>query len=528
MYNLFIVDDEEVVRKGIRELLQTSSTEYVICGEAADGELALPMIQELKPDILITDIRMPFLDGLELCKIVREKMPWIHLLILSGHDEFEYARQAVSLGVDEYILKPVTMPQLLSSLAKTTHKIEEERSFYFSVGSEDTQSHERNVLVAHLLNSLLDETFSVKDALSRSEKLGLQLTARQYTVCCLDVRAKQETSDALLRHQFSILLDRTLEGRKDVLWASRGDQFILILKAGESSTVLESAYETAQSLKHETDRLLDADLSVGIGSVASRLSELPQSYQDAKRSLGGLLGHPHGSILSALDLEHGLFPKFDFTEAVPLADRLRHVSLEDVDFLLEHHFGAAKDEDQSSFLYRYYLLADLVVSSMRLLQSFGGELPTALREANNGESLTKAATSYAETMNYSRTLVKAVIEQRDRKQGMRYGEELQHAKEYIRAHYADNDLSLNTVAAEVGFSPNHFSTVFSQQMGQTFVEYLTHFRVEQSKRLLRETDMKLADIAYAIGYSEPHYFSYIFKKYTSISPSVYRSQMQHQ
>lgn len=89
-------------------------------------------------------------------------------------------------------------------------------------------------------------------------------------------------------------------------------------------------------------------------------------------------------------------------------------------------------------------------------------------------------------------------------------------------------LSLNTVADEVGFSPNHFSTVFSQQMGQTFVECLTRFRVEQSKRLLRETDMKLADIAYAIGYSEPHYFSYIFKKYTNISPSVYRSQMQHQ
>ena len=88
MYQLFIVDDEEVVRKGIRELLQSAENQYAICGEASDGELALPMIQELKPDILLTDIRMPFLDGLELCEMIRAKMPWVHILILSVHDEF--------------------------------------------------------------------------------------------------------------------------------------------------------------------------------------------------------------------------------------------------------------------------------------------------------------------------------------------------------------------------------------------------------------------------------------------------------
>ena len=377
MYQLFIVDDEEVVRKGIRELLQSAENQYAICGEASDGELALPMIQELKPDILLTDIRMPFLDGLELCEMIRAKMPWVHILILSGHDEFEYARKAVSLGVDEYILKPVTMPQLLGSLEKTARKIEEERASYFTgLDTENASARKRGVMVSHFLNELLDEVFSASDALARAEKLGLSLAARQYLICCLDIRSDTgDVSESLLRRQFCLLLGRMLDEREDILWCGRGDGFLLLLKAGENDGLLETAYETAQALKHEAERMMNASLSAGIGSIVPRLSELPRSYQDARRSLGGLVGQPHGSILSALDLEHGLFPQFDFTEAVPLAERLRHVSQEDIDFLLEHHFGSAREENGSSLLYRYYLLADLVVSSMRLLQSIDAEQP---------------------------------------------------------------------------------------------------------------------------------------------------------
>ena len=527
MYNLFIVDDEEIVRKGIRELLQSAENEYTVCGEAPDGELALPMIQELKPDILLTDIRMPFLDGLELCRIVKAKMPWMHLLILSGHDEFEYARQAISLGVDEYILKPVTMPQLLSSLQKTGRKIEDERAFLLSgAGQESNSSRSREMRIDHFFNELIDEPISASDALARAETLGLSLTAHQYLICCLNVSPAAETPDKLLRRQFRTLLDRLLENRSDILWASRGDDFILLLKAGESDSLLDNAYETAQALRHETERMLNAQLSAGIGSCVARLSELSRSYWEARRSLGGLSGHPHGSILSTLDLEHGLLPQFDFTEAVPLAERLRHIAPEDIDLLLEHHFGSARDEDQSSLLYRYYLLADLVVSSMRLLKSIGAGQPVLLREAGNSKNLTRYVVTYADTLQFAHQLIEEVIAQRDQAQGIRYGEELQRARDYIRLHFADSNLSLNTVAAEVGFSPNHFSTVFSQQMGQTFIEYLTRYRIEQSKKLLREGDLKLSDITYAIGYSEPHYFSYIFKKYAGISPSVYRKQAQ--
>ena len=109
---VFLVDDEIVVREGIRESFPWEDTPYVLVGEAPDGEMALPMIRDTNPDIVITDIRMPFMDGIELCRIIRSQMPWIGIIILSGYDEFEYARQAISLGVCRYLLKPSDLEEL--------------------------------------------------------------------------------------------------------------------------------------------------------------------------------------------------------------------------------------------------------------------------------------------------------------------------------------------------------------------------------------------------------------------------------
>ena len=118
MYKIFIVEDEFLVREGIRNKINWENTQFMLSGEASDGEMALAMIQEIKPDILVTDIRMPFMDGLELSRIVKRTLPWIHIIILSGHDEFEYARDAISIGVDEYILKPINSSILLATLEK--------------------------------------------------------------------------------------------------------------------------------------------------------------------------------------------------------------------------------------------------------------------------------------------------------------------------------------------------------------------------------------------------------------------------
>ena len=127
MYSVFLVDDEPIVLEGIRTKIDWEAAGFTFAGEATDGELALSMIHEIKPDILITDIKMPFMDGLELSAAIKKTQPWIKIIILSGHDEFEYAKKAISIGVEDYLLKPFTSEEVTASLKKIAAQIEKER-----------------------------------------------------------------------------------------------------------------------------------------------------------------------------------------------------------------------------------------------------------------------------------------------------------------------------------------------------------------------------------------------------------------
>ncbi|MBN1304658.1 MAG: response regulator, partial [Anaerolineales bacterium] len=126
-YKVFLVEDEIVTREGIRDNVNWKSAGFEFCGEAADGETAVPLIEAAQPDILITDIKMPFMDGLQLSKIIRTQMPWVKIIILSGHDEFEYAQKAVTIGATEYLLKPISSGELLKAMKRISDLLDQEK-----------------------------------------------------------------------------------------------------------------------------------------------------------------------------------------------------------------------------------------------------------------------------------------------------------------------------------------------------------------------------------------------------------------
>ena len=183
MMRIFIADDEEIIRDGIRNCIEKEQGRFLFAGEAPDGEMALPMLMEMKPDVLITDIRMPFMDGLELAKVVRRTMPWLRIVFLSGHDEFEYAQKAVSLHADAYLLKPVSSAQLLETLGQVAEQIEQEQQQLRSEGANSRSEHEEDVLREHFLNDLLSGSVPTAEAAVQGERWGLLLTAKQYLVC---------------------------------------------------------------------------------------------------------------------------------------------------------------------------------------------------------------------------------------------------------------------------------------------------------------------------------------------------------
>ena len=201
---VFLVDDEIVVREGIRESFPWDDTSYVLVGEAPDGEMALPMIRDTNPDIVITDIKMPFMDGIELCRIMKTQMPWIGIIVLSGYDEFEYARQCIQLGVREYMLKPINSDALKETLDKVSEQLKAERNTFVHAASLRARMESGGKLVKEkLVGSLFNNEAAPKDApdvLTQLSTMGCPVPAAFYTVidaAFAPVEEGQAVADAL-------------------------------------------------------------------------------------------------------------------------------------------------------------------------------------------------------------------------------------------------------------------------------------------------------------------------------------------
>ena len=453
MMRVFIADDEEIIRDGIRNCIEKEQGRFLFAGEAPDGEMALPMLMEMKPDVLITDIRMPFMDGLELAKVVRRTMPWLRIVFLSGHDEFEYAQKAVSLHADAYLLKPVSSAQLLETLGQVAEQIEQEEQQLRSAGENSRSEHEEDVLREHFLNDLLSGSVPTAEAAVQGERWGLLLTAKQYLVCI--VRLPENA----VQEQVRALTERLCGEESEVCAFFRGSRRLVLLLRGETEeAVRETAYEFCQNLRHELCQVLGWNALCAIGAPVSRVSALPESYCTAKDTLLQASACADDGVFGSTDFA-GVQHEFDFSAGGSLADKLRHAAPEGTKACAAEVLGR-----MTRLCYRH--------------------------------------------------------------QNVRYSAEISRAKEFIRENYADSGISLHMVAAEVGFSPNHFSTVFSQETGQTFVEYLTAVRIEAAKHLLTEGNSRMSDIAFDVGYQDSHYFSYLFKKHVGVSPREYRSRSE--
>ena len=183
MYSVFLVDDEPIVLEGIRTKIDWESSGFTFAGEATDGEIALSMIHELKPDILITDIKMPFMDGLELSAAIKKIQPWIKIIILSGHDEFEYAKKAISIGIEDYLLKPFTADDILTSLKKVAAHIDKERMQVSDINrlKEELKSHDK-LLQKEFLGNLVHGSADMTNIVQKCQELGINLISRYYKV----------------------------------------------------------------------------------------------------------------------------------------------------------------------------------------------------------------------------------------------------------------------------------------------------------------------------------------------------------
>ncbi len=531
-HNVFFVDDEVIIRDGFRNLINASNT-FSVCGEAADGEMALTLMQDLKPDILITDIKMPFMDGLELARIVKKTMPWIHIIMLSGHDEFEYARKSISIGVDEFLLKPICSSDIIKALNKSVEIIESERAREVNKHKLDEQIKSVSALVRNqMLDELITGSINTSETIKRAEQLDIALFASHYLTMLVEMPISSDSSNSNSSNKFlsaRSLLENILSEYSEVIhFYQSSDRLVLIVKGSEPDAMNETAYILARAITLSLLKKLDYIVYVGIGGIVRRISEISVSYSQAQKACKHIHFVKSTQIASIDDISpQEASINFESLANASIYEKLKYTKIKDAQKLATDYLKDIDETGKTSLLFSNYIIIDILVSATRYVKELGGNPKEILPPLADEKHILSIYDGKAENLNkIILEIIANTLAYRDKCASSKHANTIKKAQEYMKSHFQNASISLNTVAKEVSISPNYFSTIFSQETGETFIEYLTSLRMKKSVELLNDTKMNLADIAFAVGYSEPHYFSYLFKKYWGQSPGSFRNKQK--
>ncbi|WP_077613152.1 response regulator transcription factor [Clostridium sp. Marseille-P2415] len=534
MVKIFLAEDEKIVREGIKNGIAWEKYGFEFAGEAPDGELAYPLIIKSKPDILLTDIRMPFMDGLELAEMVKKELPDLHIMFFSGYDDFEYAKRAIKIGAADYLLKPVSSSQLLEALERMSETIMQEKSeknykLEFLKQQEERKRIERD----RLFDTIISGKLSLQEILLKGREHNLTLSAPMYNLILFQARVSDN------QEQYSdegVIFDRRLKdelnGRMDIIGFNRLTEGYAFLIMGNDAEDLESKVAAyGKRLIRLVESCPGMEYFGGIGVPVRRLSELRACFKAASRAYASRYMLEYNQLLTAdaavrlrddsgsISLEGMDMTKLS-RDIVP--NFLKNGSVPEVKYFVEEYLEACGNNFKS-LIFRQYILMDVYLAVIGFVTQLGFEPEQVLKEFGDVKTLQPCVGSGEAAVKYTRDILTKAVVFRTTCSQKKYRLVLEKARDYIASHYKDEDISLNVVASSVNISPNHFSTIFSQEMGITFVEYLTKVRMEAAKELLLKTDLRTSEIGYQVGYKDPHYFSYIFKKTHGITPKAFRS-----
>ena len=540
MLKIFLAEDEVIVRETIKRMIPWENLGFELVGEAADGEMALPLLLRQKPDLLITDIKMPFMDGLTLAKVAKKEIPGLKVVILSGYDDFNYAKQAINIGVEDYLLKPITKNALIERLTEIRSRYEHEKTQkeYYEKFHREMQAYEKNSS-RDFFEALVSGSMDMMEIYRRSEKLGLDIVAEAYNVliftmnCEEDFSGQREGYSEWEAESLKLLEEFFSENTSAMLFRCNIFSYGVLIK-GQKETIGENT----RSCVSEIQRILDRKEQkrqwfVAAGEPVERLSQIQKSYYSASRAFSqrylydeNILYYDEMASMEKKNVtedDSTYLQKVDVNALNPaiLQKFLSNGLLEETENFVKDYFYAIGQEPLESLVFRNYVTLNVRFSVMSFLKEIGCDTRT-LEQEDTEDVLSESSKSLENAIAYAEKIISQAIALRDQNSGNKNRSILKTAVDFIDSHYMEEDMSLNKAANAANVSANHSSALFSQNMGQTFIEYLTNLRMNKAKEYLRCTSMRSSEIAGEIGYKDAHYFSYLFKKTQGMTPSDYR------
>lgn len=527
-YKVLLVDDEEEVRNAIEQRINWEELGFEVIGKAQNGVKAMEIAEKLQPDVVITDIKMPYMNGLELARNLKEENPGVRILILTGFDEFEYAKEAVHLEIEEYILKPVNANELSECLKRLKNVLDKEREEKLNVRKlEQYYTDSLPVLQTNFFCSLVEGRISDSEINKYLNDYQISLPG-SYFCCAVFHTSENHVPDGMTPLLLSISVQREVKekfrGKWDCRYFSYLGNIVMVANLGKEDEITRLTDDCDRFCKW-ADRFFGAVVTAGIGKVCNEVSNLRFSYEGAWEALSYRVIYGSGCSINIADIApkgQGLSMQPD---DINMNDVFKAVHIgvrEDIEHAVFSLVKELKDNAKTIMQYNFTVL-EIVGHLYRFcgnnhmkFEDHAGEIKNAYEEITKMDESALMAWLVRVALSISDELKNA------RNSSLRYL--ISEAKNIVRDEYTDADLSLDTVCSKLGVSNSYFSSIFKKEVGISFITYLTDYRMQQAVHLMLETNEKNYEIAEHVGYEDANYFGYVFKRKYGMSPSKYRTE----
>lgn len=535
LYSIILVDDEEEVRKSIIKQIGWEAAGFKVVGDAENGEDALEKIEALEPDVVLTDIRMPYMDGLALAEKIRQRYPSMKVVIFSGYDDFEYAQKAIKLNVTEYILKPVNVEELTSILKRIKSNLDEEIEEKRNVNRlRENYRKSLPMIREQFFNDIVRRSLDDDFIESKLKEYEIPIRgARKWMIAAIDVEKNDGRSNPTLSfHEeqelipisvMQIVKEKMSSYCRYALFQSIAEAGMVVVAALDGGQTTTGLIDVLGDICKEARRILEVPVTIGIGHGCVQLSNIGDSYRSAVEALGYKTVVGSGSTIYIGDMEPVGGGKLEF-DGMDEADFISAVKfgpdekIEAVAARISGKLESARVHYRQQQVYVFGILNTII----QMIQQYDLDLEEILGSELEYLSVAEKVQKREEFGGWLRKTAGKMHEAINQERDLTTRQVIQQAKQYIMDNYQNPDLSVEMICRHLHMSPAYFSTVFKKETGQAYTAYLTEIRLNKAVELLNKTDDKTYVIASKVGYQEQNYFSYVFKKKYGVSPTKFR------
>lgn len=537
MYRIIIADDEADVRELLAKNINQSQTEFQVVATAENGREAIRLVKELKPDILVTDICMPFVSGLELIRQLQELEQPVKTVIISGYDDFSYAKQALTLGVTEYLLKPFSPDELYEVLEKIKTELERQKTMMNNIQEMKEQLKDsRQIFEEQVVRGLIQKTMRPETVRKDAQTAGICLEQRLCAVGIMRIHENLQDQGRDMKDFLNVVKDTYFQKNCQTYVTRFHEKQLVILFLGDyrnAQTFRRAIKEGLTALEESLEKYYDLKAGCIVGGIYEEWSRIPDSYKDAMSVWRGTLENSDPVVFfEDLAIQSEKKQANAFERPRELENQLLiHIQMgqeekaeECLDDIL--HYYESMDVKLGDFV--SISLVELVFDISSTLVKAGGQ--GQVWEDEDVVEYLKEHFAYGSLWDAKEVLQAYILRccrqfaSVNEKQGERI---VFQVKELIEKHLGDEEFGLETVSSKLYFSHNYVRQIFKQIAGESFMEYLIRRRMETARELLKNSTLKIQDVAGKTGYSNQRYFASCFKKYYGCTPTEYRNQIEH-